>query len=663
MGSGSNTGLPVSDLVGDSSTTSGNAGVGSVAASTPENVRDAETSSSSEGRMTRPPSNLDLLVQSLPASPPKYSESAMDVSGDDQTKKRSLDEDGFGGEGSSSTIPKASSPTSAIDDDSRMSTQEEEAMIQRSKRKRLSINTSFGQNLVQPNHPPASNTSPASSSSSIAATASAGIPGSAAPPTGDVMDKFQQSLKVKEQQKAIIEARQNAQLRHPGGPSGTAAVAGVLADVRGAGPTPPSNSPPRAGADRADPSSAASAIRPSQQPVRRNSLRNSKNLTIMTPSAGDNHSPGIPSSAGQSGYGSKPASAASHHLPIQPAPAASSATQPSGTPSSSAHPQSAPSSAHATQQHGYSHHHSHSSHHQRHTPLAAKPPTSGMRPPEPIRYPGTAGSATAGGSAVRSQMDAAAPSPRSEFPSRELPLPYSSSHDQPRSPHPGFFADNRGKANNVPPPSPSSAYPGGGGGPAFPLTSMNGPASSMSRPAFISLFESLYDSSEEAPRLTATLRDQVRKSSSLLQTLQASGAMIEGLVRTCFRDMQLQYGEKFGAALADLNKRLEAVEEKLGIPPGGANRGGVGAAGATSSASANATAGTSSVLSAGSGSSGGGGNVSSSYPNNGFRGEPPTPIVSNAPTNLVNAGGSGAGSDATLRSLVERIEYLERRST
>lgn len=38
--------------------------------------------------------------------------------------------------------------------------------------------------------------------------------------------------------------------------------------------------------------------------------------------------------------------------------------------------------------------------------------------------------------------------------------------------------------------------------------------------------------------------------------------MIEGLVRSHFREMQTQYGEKFGSALTDLNRRLVAIENR-----------------------------------------------------------------------------------------------------
>ena len=101
-----------------------------------------------------------------------------------------------------------------------------------------------------------------------------------------------------------------------------------------------------------------------------------------------------------------------------------------------------------------------------------------------------------------------------------------------------------------------------------PMNGMNASRSlPMSRPDFTRFFDHMYDQSEHAHHLVNTLNDQVRHSASLLQTLQASGTMIEGLVRGHFREMQSQIGEKFGLALTDLNRRMRVIEDKLGIVP------------------------------------------------------------------------------------------------
>ncbi|OAJ43202.1 hypothetical protein BDEG_26578 [Batrachochytrium dendrobatidis JEL423] len=193
-------------------------------------------------------------------------------------------------------------------------------------------------------------------------------------------------------------------------------------------------------------------------------------------------------------------------------------------------------------------------------------------------------------------------SPYGEFPNRELPLPRGF-NEHPRTAHPLSTGTSRHfppvASHTKPPANSSISVPSSLAIPSFnpatapvtstvsashpsqyasqqqstPLTNKphlhSGPLStlplSISRSAFTSIFESVYDQHENQARLQATLKEQIRKSATLLQTLQTSGQMIEGLVRGHFREMQCKYGEKFGAALTDLNRRLAAVEEKVGL--------------------------------------------------------------------------------------------------
>ncbi|KAJ3121652.1 hypothetical protein HK100_012292, partial [Physocladia obscura] len=197
------------------------------------------------------------------------------------------------------------------------------------------------------------------------------------------------------------------------------------------------------------------------------------------------------------------------------------------------------------------------------------------------------------------------------------------------------------------------------------------------RRAFLSLFESVYDTaSDDLPKLAASLKDQMRKSASLLQTLQASGQMIEGLVKSCFRDMQVSYGERFGAALQDLSRRIEILENGIrtrcpsctcavDTAPG---------VNAVSGGADNAN-----LAGGGSGNS----NISlhnvaallnpDTSVNNGFRGEPMTPLP-------LSGGGGGGGIGETgvkrqnssetkkddsdlvnvIKALMDRIEHLEK---
>ncbi|KAJ3412664.1 hypothetical protein HDV05_000414 [Chytridiales sp. JEL 0842] len=520
---GSGSAVSVSDLVADKSVSPN---------TTKPRGEVVEKMSTSPKQMdqARRQSNLDLLAASVTES-----------ASEDLSRKRGAD----GGSSSQSSSPNKSEGEDA----------------QPQKRSKLSINTTEGGQKMGSNGVP------------ITAGVPTAGPVSSTGFTDEVMQQYQMSLKVKEQQKALIEARQKA------GPTS-------------AGPTPPSMSPPRADGG------AGKMVN------RRNSLRNSKNLTIMTPTTSEAPKSAVPSSA-PIGPGSQQQGSA--YMGQMNAPGAVSYT-----PGQS-------NLRHAANK----------------GPMTASQTARYLGPPSAANMPG--------------------PSPRNEFPSRELPMPISSSqHEPPRSPHPGFFNSSSsssssssnavggagGGKGNMPPPSPSSAYPTS----AYPYPHPGGASTTaggvtVPRSTFLSVFESLYDSADEVPKLTSTLRDQIRKSSSLLQTLQASGTMIEGLVRSCFRDMQVQYGERFGATLNEIQKRLEVVEDKLGIVPPPAT-------------------------------------VPSTNVNNGFRGEPQTPVVGSSGPNVLSSGGPKSGGSLSssglvgnhhsesdlIRSLLERIEVLEKRT-
>lgn len=117
----------------------------------------------------------------------------------------------------------------------------------------------------------------------------------------------------------------------------------------------------------------------------------------------------------------------------------------------------------------------------------------------------------------------------------------------------------------LPPPTPH--HTNGGRISLPPLSASTQPRSRnpLAKQEFLRVFEMLYDQTDHINHLSSILSEQIRQSTTLLQTLQASGSMIEGLVRGHFRDMQSQYSEKFGVALTDLNRRMRMIEEKLDI--------------------------------------------------------------------------------------------------
>ncbi|KAG2229191.1 hypothetical protein INT48_007207 [Thamnidium elegans] len=77
---------------------------------------------------------------------------------------------------------------------------------------------------------------------------------------------------------------------------------------------------------------------------------------------------------------------------------------------------------------------------------------------------------------------------------------------------------------------------------------------------FLQPFEYLYDNIEQTRVLKTTLDDQIRRSSSLMQTLQSSGTMVESLVRRQVHDMM---DERFEARLRECTDRITRLEYRV----------------------------------------------------------------------------------------------------
>ncbi|KFH66989.1 hypothetical protein MVEG_07513 [Podila verticillata NRRL 6337] len=93
--------------------------------------------------------------------------------------------------------------------------------------------------------------------------------------------------------------------------------------------------------------------------------------------------------------------------------------------------------------------------------------------------------------------------------------------------------------------------------------------SSSSKHVFMETISGLYDSVDSTKSLKYTLEEQIRKSAQLLQTLQASGTMIESLVRGQFKELEKGVIERFENELEHLAVRVKALEEHQGLttPP------------------------------------------------------------------------------------------------
>lgn len=124
-----------------------------------------------------------------------------------------------------------------------------------------------------------------------------------------------------------------------------------------------------------------------------------------------------------------------------------------------------------------------------------------------------------------------------------------------------------GGGGGPPQATPSAAYPPRTSMPNPPPTArlpehLRSPPSSKTQ--FLSLFASFYDSLGDSRTLKATLEDQVRRSNSLLQTLQRSSRVLEETVERKVRDERLVWEER----TRKLEDRVKELEEKIGSKAG-----------------------------------------------------------------------------------------------
>jgi BMFP domain-containing protein YqiC len=87
----------------------------------------------------------------------------------------------------------------------------------------------------------------------------------------------------------------------------------------------------------------------------------------------------------------------------------------------------------------------------------------------------------------------------------------------------------------------------------------------LQRQQFLQPFEHLFDTIETTRALKSTLDDQIRRSSTLLQTLQASSTTVEGLIRSHVKEMQRDMTAKMDEVLDAMKKRIGQLESKLDV--------------------------------------------------------------------------------------------------
>ncbi|KAI8875333.1 hypothetical protein K501DRAFT_233824 [Backusella circina FSU 941] len=98
-----------------------------------------------------------------------------------------------------------------------------------------------------------------------------------------------------------------------------------------------------------------------------------------------------------------------------------------------------------------------------------------------------------------------------------------------------------------------------------PQTPTTNSHAALKRQQFMQPFEHLFDTIETTRSLKSTLDDQIRRSSTLIQTLQASTTTIEGLVRNHVKEAHRDAVSKMDESLDRLLKRIGELEEKAGV--------------------------------------------------------------------------------------------------
>ncbi|KAF9421950.1 hypothetical protein BGZ94_008694 [Podila epigama] len=112
---------------------------------------------------------------------------------------------------------------------------------------------------------------------------------------------------------------------------------------------------------------------------------------------------------------------------------------------------------------------------------------------------------------------------------------------------------------------------------------------------FMETVSTLFDSVDSTRSLKHTLEEQIRKSAQLLQTLQASGTMIENLVRGQFKELEKGVIERFENEIEHLSARVAQLEKHQGLtpppPPPPKNKKSTATSGANSASSSTAMTG------------------------------------------------------------------------
>ncbi|CAO3644621.1 unnamed protein product [Cunninghamella echinulata] len=93
----------------------------------------------------------------------------------------------------------------------------------------------------------------------------------------------------------------------------------------------------------------------------------------------------------------------------------------------------------------------------------------------------------------------------------------------------------------------------------------------LQRQQFLQPFEQLFDTIETTRTLKTTLDDQIRRSSTLLQTLQASSTTVEALIRSQIKEVQKDVMNRMDDLMEGMMKRIIQLESRLEIETSNSN--------------------------------------------------------------------------------------------
>lgn len=86
---------------------------------------------------------------------------------------------------------------------------------------------------------------------------------------------------------------------------------------------------------------------------------------------------------------------------------------------------------------------------------------------------------------------------------------------------------------------------------------------SLQKQSFLQPFEHLFENIEITRTLKSTLDDQVRRSSSLMQSLQSHSSMVENMVKSHMKEIQREISEKIDQRFDEVMHRISALESSI----------------------------------------------------------------------------------------------------